>query len=882
MSEVMKIEVDVDSSKAKRSLDKLAKEASKSMDISGKSGGNRGKSPAESFGKEVKKQEIAVKSQTSTLTRWGTIAALGATALTSFNKNISDATQNFERLNNKLNSLQKRRDSDLRSIENGKKNTGREARLMVTNNQIDRQRDLVNAARKRLELAKGGSGFFTESVKNLGSNLKNIGKGALSRVGLGGVGLAGATAGGIATAGVAAVIALGKAWHVAASELITEGQAAQKQIERTNVALGNLSKNLTGSSYVQDLTDEIMLLGINGVTSVAELSSAASTLLMAFKGNKAAVSEWLPIIDDLSAATGLSANQIGELIARMNETGEVDSRVFNTLSSRGIPIYAELGKVMGVTTDRAKELAKQGKVTAEQAEEALKNLGKVVEGTSAALSSKTLEGAEASFKASGELEHAGYAKGYNEERIKKLNAITDEQKARAADAGEQLEMRATGAAVAWWNNLGTEIGEWWDDFKEGFASVFASIDDAAKSYAAELMDVAHQIENRGYNIYPEERDRMVEELSKHMEDIDTILTEKNIGLGARSELIKSYMELMKQRRWLLDLNDEVMKSHEREAAEREEERQRNNRWTYRAWEANEGIGKAKTKEELDRSWESKLMYEEGVRDLKTFFDTLKKLNQQYANGSISDGDIEKWKKFTDLAKQYSEDAAKISENQKRYAEEQAKIEKERLEELKRGHRTAILDTLEIKQMSGDKHAKRNEAQFRKWWDLQDMEFASAEEKKKAYSAWLSKEREKNLLEIEAATGNKTARAQLDLTHKWDNINNMIGFTNSDRKAALDAEVSHQLKELAKNTLKGELLGIDPVTGKEILGEYSKGKMPQSRYINNAWGAACRTFYKFEKSYDKEQWIELKKNTEENKKTAKGIQTLAERFTISAQ
>ena len=882
----MKIEVDVDSSKAKRSLDKLAKEASKSMDISGKSGGNRGKSPAESFGKEVKKQEIAVKSQTSTLTRWGTIAALGATALTSFNKNIADATQNFDRLNNKLNSLQKRRDSDLRTIQklekDGKNVSWRKERLKSTVNQIDNQRGLVEVARRKMERSKGGVGFFTEGIKDLGSNLKNIGKGVLSRVGLGGVGLAGATAGGIATAAAAAAIALGKMWHGTAKEFVGEGQGAQRQIERSNVSLGNLSKNLTGSSYVQDLTDEIMLLGVNGVTSVEQLTSAASTLLMAFKGNKAAVSEWLPIIDDLAAATGLTANQIGELIARMSETGEVDSRVFNTLASRGIPIYDELGKVMGVTTDRAKELAKQGKVTAEQAEEALKNLGKVVEGTSAALSSKTLEGAEASFKASGELEHAGYAKGYNEERIKKLNTITDEQKARAADAGEQLEMRATGAAVAWWDNLFTDIGEMWDDLVEGFVGTFASIDDAAKSYAAELMDAANQINNIGYDIYPEDRDRMVKELSKHMDDIDTILKEKNLGLGARSDLTKTYLELLKQRRWLLDLNEDEMKSHEREAAEKEEERQRNNRWNYSTWEANQRIEKAKTKDELDRSWESKLMYEEGIRDLKTFFDTLEKLNQQYANGSISDGDIEKWKKFTDLAKQYSEDAAKISENQKRYAEEQAKIEKERLEDLKRGHRTSILERLELGEMSGNIHAKRNEAQFRKWWDLQDMEFASEEDKKKAYSEWVAKQREKNLLEIEAATGNKTARAQLELSNRWNAINEMVGLTNSDREAALDAEVSYRLKELAKSTLKGELLGVDPVTGKEILGEYSKGNKPQSRYINNAWGAACRTFYKFEKSYDKEQWLELKKNTEENKKTAKGIQTLAERFTISAQ
>lgn len=884
MSEILKIEVDVDSTKAKKNLDKLAKEASMSMDISGKGKGNRGHSPAENFGKEVKKQEIAVKAQTGTLTRWGTIAALGATALTSFNKNVSDATLNFERLNNKLNSLQNRRDSDLRTIAKLEKDgktvsNDRRTRLNSTMHQIAVQRELVEGARKRVERSKGGAGFITNSIKDLGSNLKNIGKGALSKFG---TGLAGAGVGGIATAAAAAAIALGKMWYGSGKQFIQEGQGAQRQIERSNVSLGNLSKNLTGSSYVQDLTDEIMLLGVNGVTSVEQLTSAASTLMIAFKGNKAAVSEWLPIIDDMAAATGMTANQIGELIARMSETGEVDSRVFNTLASRGIPIYTELAKVMGVTTEEAKKLAKEGKIAADQAEEALKNLGKVVEGTSAALSSKTLEGAEASFKASGELEHAGYAKGYNESRIKKLNEITDEQLERAGDIGEQIEMRATGAAVAWWDNLGTDIGEWWDDFKEGFASVFADINDAAISYSNELMDLANQIDSRGYDIYPEERDKTVKELSKHIDDIDQLLKEKNLDLSTRSHLTKTYIELLKQRRFLIDLTEDEMKSHEREAAEQEEIRQRNNRWAYRAWDANERIGKASTQAELDRAWEDKLLYEEGISNLKTFFETLEKLNKQYADGSISDGDIAKWKKFTDLAKEYSEDAAKISENQRRYAEEQAKIEKERTEQLRRGHRDSVLETLEMAEMSGSRNAKRNEAEFRRWWELQDMEFASEEDKKKAYSAWLANQREKNLLEIEAATGNKTARAQLDLTHRWDAINNMVGLSNSDREAALDAEVSHRLKELAKTTLKGELLGIDPITGKEILGEYGKGKMPQTNYINNAWGAACRSFYKFEKSYDKEQYIELKKNTEENKKTAKGIQTLAERFTISAQ
>lgn len=82
---------------------------------------------------------------------------------------------------------------------------------------------------------------------------------------------------------------------------------------------------------------------------------------------------------------------------------------------------------MGVTAEEAKKMAKASEVSSKDAQKALRELGEVVKGTSANLSSMTMEGAQASFKSSGELEHAGWARGYNQRRIEQLNQLTAEQ-----------------------------------------------------------------------------------------------------------------------------------------------------------------------------------------------------------------------------------------------------------------------------------------------------------------------------------------------------------------------------------------------------------------------------------------------------------------------
>lgn len=134
--------------------------------------------------------------------------------------------------------------------------------------------------------------------------------------------------------------------------------------------LGNIQKNQGGSGFVKGLTHDLQQMAVKGKIPLEELTKTASRMMLAFKGNQSEVKKWVSIIADMSAATGESVDFFADLIARAEQFGTVEASVLTQMNEKGIPIFAELGKLLGVSTEQAKKLAEHGKITAEQFKQA--------------------------------------------------------------------------------------------------------------------------------------------------------------------------------------------------------------------------------------------------------------------------------------------------------------------------------------------------------------------------------------------------------------------------------------------------------------------------------------------------------------------------------
>lgn len=65
----------------------------------------------------------------------------------------------------------------------------------------------------------------------------------------------------------------------------------------------------------------------------------------------------------MSAGSGESATMLTEVITKAKQFDTVEFSVFTQLNEKGIPIIKSLADHLGITTEKAEELARAGKVT---------------------------------------------------------------------------------------------------------------------------------------------------------------------------------------------------------------------------------------------------------------------------------------------------------------------------------------------------------------------------------------------------------------------------------------------------------------------------------------------------------------------------------------
>ena len=228
----------------------------------------------------------------------------------------------------------------------------------------------------------GAGGFSVDSIKNalrskFSSSVDDIVSSSLGRFGsigknLASVGRGALAAGGGYAAAAAGALALPAALAYNGIRNAEQGRAHYNQERSLNASLGQIQRNLGGSGYVSGMTKSLISLGQRGKVPLENLEEVAKRLMLAFKGDQQAALEFTEIIADISVATGASTDELSEMITRVRALGKAEESVVTGLDEKGIPVYKALATQLGVSVDEARELAKQGKITADEFERAVK------------------------------------------------------------------------------------------------------------------------------------------------------------------------------------------------------------------------------------------------------------------------------------------------------------------------------------------------------------------------------------------------------------------------------------------------------------------------------------------------------------------------------
>ena len=654
-------------------------------------------------------------------------------------------------------------------------------------------------------------------------------------------------AGGSVASVLAAPIAAAVGGYLAGNTMINNGRQAQSQREQLNASLGQMQFNMSGTRDVSALTDNIMKMSISGVNSVQDLNAATSALMMSFEGNTDKVQEFLPLIDDLAAATGVTATQMGEMIARVNEAGVAESRVINSLSTKGIPIYRALGEVMGVTTQEAKKMAKEGTISAATFEKALQSLGKTVKGTSAALSSMTLEGAQKSFEGAESLSYASATEAADRSRIEMLNRLTDETMKEVENIGLQQLRAAAGHGTQAVKNAAFEA---WDGIGDFFTDMFGAAMVYLGGHSAASSSLNREI-NKRIDEMQEVTDEMTSDaISKQIEALENYnkqLRDKMSfeAFGIDFMLDSTRAELEKTTRAIDNLVQERIRLH-REAVEREQ--------------AQREVDAERIKKEFDeieprlqREREANTRQKQREMDRTLWERILNSDNFEGEGGRIAAGMAAQGILSTILPGINLDNA------------------EEKMGEL---YQSIHENPLELGTLLDDVEAVR-EVMKRYQEVLEDI--TRKEQERAEQLRQEARERERTNLQFAAAMGDKSAAGELQLYDRAYEISDNKYLTDLEKEWWIEEEANRLLREMQATTQKGVHLGNGIYGCKELPDNTaSKG------WVHNAWGAACRSFYNYEKNYDKEQYDELRKNTTANQETARGILNLTQRFGITAQ
>lgn len=192
------------------------------------------------------------------------------------------------------------------------------------------------------------------------------------------------------------MLSMAKAITVAAiaKKIFDIGKASLKAAADMETQTVAFTTMLGSADKAQALIKQVSQFAASTPFQLTELIDA-SKKLVAFGVNSENVTSTLRKLGDVSAGLSIPIGELSEIYGKAMVQGNIFAEDLNQLAGRGIPIFSELAKVMGVNASEIKKLGSEGKITFNELEQVFTNLtaeggqfGGLMEAQSATLAGK--------------------------------------------------------------------------------------------------------------------------------------------------------------------------------------------------------------------------------------------------------------------------------------------------------------------------------------------------------------------------------------------------------------------------------------------------------------------------------------------------------------
>lgn len=369
-----------------------------------------------------------------------------------------------------------------------------DADVKDANFKLDALKQKTDGLQKSSILGKGvsslnGNGKMATAMATLQGELGNLASGAGSLTGA-----LGKVKGALGAWGVAigAVVAAATALYKQMSADVQAGMPTANEHEKLSAKLGaQLSQyNIDPEPIIQ----QFMLMAENGVASATHLADAFIKLVPTLDGGADAAMEWVSMMADAEAATGLSADQLTTAVMQIQSQGKIEEEV-----AKKLPFWQELAKARGEEIAVVQKLVQSHEIGSQEMLEAMRRAVAGYKGTAAALSATT-EGSLASMQAAeGRAKEAAAAaandlkRAYYQERQAKFDLL-------AASKEYQAQMRAEGQVVGELEITIEKIKDAWEEFMQGLIFWLDKIG-LIKQITGEDETISERLNNRAIDNY---------------------------------------------------------------------------------------------------------------------------------------------------------------------------------------------------------------------------------------------------------------------------------------------------------------------------------------------------------------------------------------------
>ena len=224
------------------------------------------------------------------------------------------------------------------------------------------------------------------------------------------------------------------AWQ-ASTKIISSGLEFNKFVEDQTTSFSVMMKS---ADKAKTMMTDLYNFAVNSPLTFKD-TAGASKQLMAYGF---AAKELIPTMQTLGTvaiATGNRLDDIAYVYGTLRSQGRAYSRDLMQFGMRGIPIYEELAKVMGVGADKIQKLASEGKISFKEVERAMQNMttsggrfAGTIEAYMTTLTGKTSMLTDMAQKAAGELTSGMF---------NALKGVVDDLIATMGDAGFQKYLK---------------------------------------------------------------------------------------------------------------------------------------------------------------------------------------------------------------------------------------------------------------------------------------------------------------------------------------------------------------------------------------------------------------------------------------------------------